>query len=283
VQLSTRSDEELVTLAQHGWTAAFAVLVRRHAAAVHAVAADASDPDRVVVDTFGRAMRRLPRRDPSDGDVRAWLLDLAEGRTRHPQPVPDEPPELAADELDAIWTDLARRWPTGRVRRHVPGWVKWVATTIVLVALGVAIPYVTITYGQERGDPAAAAPEELVRAVPVDEPDEELEDAPVLFEDEGFGDLPAFEFPDADPEPEPEPAPQPSPEPGPEPEPEPAPAPAPAPAPPPEPAPLPSPEPPPPDEQEADPPASGETSDEPADPDPTSPDPDEADGDDDEG
>lgn len=282
MQLSTRSDAELVTLAQQGWTAAFAVLVRRHAPAVRAVAADAADPDRVVVDTFGRAMRRLPEHDPVAGEVRAWLVQLAEERTRHPRPVPDDPPELAAEDLDAIWTDLARRWPNGRIRRQVPGWVKWTATTIVLVALGVAIPYVTITYGQERADPAAA-PEQL-RAVPVDDPEEEVEDAPVLFEDEGFGELPAFEFPEAEtetqPEPAPEPAPEPTPVPAPEPAPAPAPAPEPAPPPEPEPDPLPAPEPPPPDEVETDPGGSEDGGEEAADAEPPAPDDPDAGGDD---
>jgi hypothetical protein len=79
VQLSSRSDEELVTLARRGWPAPFAVLLHRHGADRPRRAAGRSDPDEAVVRTFTRAMQQLRRVDPA-APVEPWLLALAPGR-----------------------------------------------------------------------------------------------------------------------------------------------------------------------------------------------------------
>jgi hypothetical protein len=191
VQLAGRSDAELVTLAQRGWAPAFAVLLRRHGGAVRAVADASDDVDEVVVATFTTAMRRLPRA-PTATSVRTWLVRLAGRKASSPQPVADDVPGLDESETDELWARLAPLWPNGRHTRRVPSWLRLAGLTIVLVSLGVIIPYVTITFGQPLAD-ARAPHRDPLRAVPVaDLPDEaeleevareEPEEPPELFAD----------------------------------------------------------------------------------------------------
>jgi hypothetical protein len=163
VQLSSRSDAELVTLARRGWPAAFAVLVQRHAATVRAAVAGRPDPDAAVVATFTRAMPHLRRVDPT-APVEPWLLALAPGRKGRTAAPTAPRPAVDGAELDALWAELAPRWPRGRAPRgRLPAWLRWSMLTVVLMALAVVIPYVTITTGQRTaeaeadGDPLRAA------------------------------------------------------------------------------------------------------------------------------
>jgi hypothetical protein len=163
VQLSTRSDAELMTLARRGWPAAFAVLVHRHAATVRAAVVGRPDPDAAVVATFTRAMQHLRRVDPT-APVEPWLLALAPGRKGRTAAPTAPRPAVDGSELDALWAELAPRWPRGRAPRgRLPAWLRWSMLTVVLMALAVVIPYVTITTGQRTaeadadGDPLRAA------------------------------------------------------------------------------------------------------------------------------
>lgn len=153
MQLSSRSDEELVTLARRGWPAPFAVLLHRHGATVRAAVADRSDPDAAVVRTFSRAMQHLRRVDPA-APVEPWLLALAPGRHGRTAAPADPGPALEGPQLDALWAQLARRWPRGRApRQRLPTWLRWSLLTLVLMALAVVIPYATITTGQRGTAP----------------------------------------------------------------------------------------------------------------------------------
>jgi hypothetical protein len=168
VQLSSRSDEELVTLARRGWPAPFAVLLHRHGATVRAAVAGGSDPDAAVVRTFSRAMQHLRRVDPA-APVESWLLALAPGRHGRTAAPEDPGPALEGPHLDALWSQLAPRWPRGRTpRRRLPTWLRWSLLTLVLVALAVVIPYATITTGQRGTAPETGT--EPLRAALV-EPD----------------------------------------------------------------------------------------------------------------
>jgi hypothetical protein len=175
VQLSSRSDEELVTLARRGWPAAFAVLLHRHGATVRAAVADSSNPDAAVVRTFTRAMRQLPRADTA-APVAPWLLALAPGRGDRTAPSEPPPPALDDPQVDALWAELAPRWPEGRVPRRLPTWLRYSLLTLVLTGLAVVIPYATITTGQRT----ATSPDtdaELLRAAllePEDATDDDL-------------------------------------------------------------------------------------------------------------
>jgi hypothetical protein len=157
VQLSSRSDEELVTLARRGWPAPFAVLLHRHGAAVRAAMAGRPDPDAAVVRTFTRAMQQLRRVDPT-APVEPWLLALAPGRRGRTAPPAEPGPPLDGVEVDAWWAQLAPRWPRGRTPRPgLPTWLRWTLLTVILVALAVVIPYATITTGQRSDVPDDAA------------------------------------------------------------------------------------------------------------------------------
>lgn len=122
----------------------------------------------------------------------------------------DAPPMETDDELDEVWAELALRWPTGRAPRHLPSWVIWLITTVILVALAILLPWAVLGVSGE------------------DEVIEELRASPVLddltFQEEVAEEggeeeeLPTFEFPDPpedddEPEPEPDTAPAPAPEP----------------------------------------------------------------------
>jgi hypothetical protein len=156
VHLSSRSDEELVTLARRGWPAPFAVLLHRHGATVRAAVAGRSDPDADVVRTFSRAMQQLRRVDPAT-EVEPWLLALVPGRRGRTAPPAASPP-LDGPQVDALWAQLGPRWPNGRApRRRLPTWLRWASLTVVLMALAVLIPYVTITTGQAANVPDTGA------------------------------------------------------------------------------------------------------------------------------
>jgi hypothetical protein len=104
VEYAHRSDNDLVELAQAGWRSAFAVLVHRHASAVHAAVAADPDPLASTVEVFTDAMRGLGVRDPNQ-PVLPWLLSLA-GATS----TPTQAPLLPEEQLDRIWRRLDERW-----------------------------------------------------------------------------------------------------------------------------------------------------------------------------
>lgn len=157
MQLSSRSDEELVTLARRGWPAPFAVLLHRHGATVRAAVASRSDPDAAVVRTFTRAMQHLRRVDPA-APLEPWLLALAPGRRGRTAPPANLGPTLDGQQLDALWAQLAPRWPRGReTGRRLPTWIRWSLLTLALMALAVVIPYATVTTGQRGTVPDTAA------------------------------------------------------------------------------------------------------------------------------
>lgn len=156
----TATDAELLTRAGAGDSAAFAVLVHRHAAALHAAAtaSGSADPEAGVVTTLSRAMRRLDEA-PTD-DVRGWLLELQ--RTRRgssgEEPAEDEVPPLREQVLDRIWAELAPRWPRGRRPVRVPRWVGHIALVALLLVLSVAVPYLLlVTAADSDAGPAPLA------------------------------------------------------------------------------------------------------------------------------
>lgn len=154
MQLATHSDAELVRRAQEGMATAFAALVHRHAPAVRARVASADDPEAAVIATFSTAMRALEHRDP-DEPVGPWLTELAGGQVSDPVPVTAEAaPPMDPDELDRVWRELDRRWPTGRPPRRLPRWlVRGVATLALiaaLLALAVVGPYVALTTAEDQ-------------------------------------------------------------------------------------------------------------------------------------
>lgn len=174
MQLSSRSDEELVALARRGWPAPFAVLVQRHGATVRAAAADRSDPNAAVVRTFTRAMQQLKRVDPAT-PVESWLLALVPGRHGRTAAPGASPVALDGSQLDALWAELAPRWPRGRAPRRLPTWLRWSLLTLLLMALATVIPYATITTGQRGATPEPTS--EPLRAALI-EPDVEPGDGP---------------------------------------------------------------------------------------------------------
>lgn len=230
---AARSDARLVELSRQGLASAFGVLVHRHGHRVLHLAQDDEDPIGATVATFVRAMRTLP--DADLDDVPGWFVSLAAAELGR------DPDELVADagpatlagsaasehagdgpltetldpRLDEVWSELAPRWPTGRRPRHLPSWVIWLGTTIVLLALAVLLPWVVLG---SLGNGEPTIPE--LRASPVLE-DIEVEDEPIVEED--AEPLPTFDFPeppddddsedpapaetdpDADPEPDPNP------------------------------------------------------------------------------
>ena len=213
-----RDDEELLARAREGDAAAFAVLVHRHAATLHAAAtatSGAADPtsdaatdatdatdaagglgDRTsalttVRRTFLRAMRRLDRADPAD--VEGWLLELQ--RTPLDEDAAAHAAPLANADLDELWRELAPCWPRGLRRRRLPRWVAQVALVLVLLALAVAVPYALLITAVEEADNGPEPIAEVV-AVPVDDDrfDLTFEDAPRdadVVEGEDVADAPA--------------------------------------------------------------------------------------------
>lgn len=166
-------DDELLARARVGDAGAFAVLVHRYAPTVHAAARARGepDPDAVVVATFRRAMRRLERA-PAD-DVAGWLVRLPAPR-RHEDGAADLPDAdtvtpLPDRAVDAIWAELAPRWPSGRRPVRLPRWVGQVALVALLLVLSVAVPYLLlVTTTEEPEQPGQIA--EVV-AEPVEDDD----------------------------------------------------------------------------------------------------------------
>lgn len=192
VRFGDRSDAELIELAQAGWAPAFAVLVHRHAALVRAAGPPGADPVAHVTDVFVAAMRELPARDPG-APVVPWLLGLAGLRTG----TPPTPAPLTAEELDAAWAELARRWPDGRPPSRVVHWQR-TAAVVGIAALAGLVP--TLVLGADSTD-ANEDPAEI-RAVPVE--DERVE----VAEEEPDPETLDFSFPTTPEEQEAEPAPR---------------------------------------------------------------------------
>ncbi|MFU8840552.1 MAG: hypothetical protein ACNA8R_07490 [Nitriliruptoraceae bacterium] len=172
-------DDALLARARAGDVGAFAGLVHRHAPRVHAAARGAGEeaPDAVTTRTFVRAMRRLDEAPPDD--LAGWLLDLQPPhRGREPGsgapddrivPADEEPEALPQGTLDAIWTELAARWPSGRRPVRLPRWVAHVALVALLLGLSVAIPYLLLVTAAEQND--TAPPLADVVAEPLEEDD----------------------------------------------------------------------------------------------------------------
>lgn len=165
-------DGELVERAAQGEVGAFAVLVHRHAAELHARAGDMDAVRRA----FQRAMRRLDRADTAD--VVSWLAGLLPRAHRGGDASPGGAPLLPDREIDALWAELAPRWPRGRRPLRFPRWVRRVALVLFLLALAVTVPYlVLITAGGQDPPPEPVAE---VEGVPLDDDafDLTFEDAP---------------------------------------------------------------------------------------------------------
>jgi hypothetical protein len=163
------SDAELLARADAGDGAAFAVLVHRHAATLHATAtaSGSDDPEAEVVATLSRAMRQLDTA-PTE-DVAGWLVGLQARRRGVTGEVPDLDQVTTLQErvLDAIWAELAPRWPTGRRPVRLPRWVGHVALVALLLVLSVAVPYLLLV---TAADPASGpAPLAEVVAEPLED------------------------------------------------------------------------------------------------------------------
>ena len=151
----TETDAELLRRARAGVAPAFAVLVHRYAALLHAAASPegggAAHLD-TVRRTFLRAMRRLDAAD--DTALGTWLLDLQ--GTPLSDDDADRAAPLATAELDQLWGELAPCWPRGRRPRRPPRWLGQVAIVLLLLALSVAVPYaLLVTAADEEDDPPA--------------------------------------------------------------------------------------------------------------------------------
>ncbi len=178
MQVTARSDAELVRLAQQGATPGFAALLYRYGPVVRHVVEDDADPVGAVTATFVAAMRQLPKRDPAE-PVEPWLRELAATKVDEPVPVPAAgPPPMDPDERDEIWAELYLRWPDGRVPRRAPRWLVPAAVLVVLLALAVLIPYVLLTTAVDREPEALLLEEVVARPIEADPDDVELEDGP---------------------------------------------------------------------------------------------------------
>ena len=76
-------------------------------------------------------------------------------------------PPLPAREIDALWGELAVRWPRGRRPLRLPRWVGQVALVAVLMVLAVLIPIAVLTTA--GGPDPEPAPVGEVEGVPVDD------------------------------------------------------------------------------------------------------------------
>ena len=174
----TETDAELLRRARARVAPAFAVLVHRYAALLHAAASPEGGGAahlNTVRRTFLRAMRRLDAAD--DTALGTWLLDLQ--GTPLSDDDADRAAPLATAELDQLWGELAPCWPRGRRPRRPPRWLGQVAIVLLLLALSVAVPYaLLVTAADEEDDPPA--PVEEVVAVPIEDDafDLRFEDAP---------------------------------------------------------------------------------------------------------
>ncbi len=151
---------------------------------------------------------------PGAGDTGASTANGTSHSTTSTSGGVDAPPMETDDDLDEIWAELALRWPTGRIPRHLPSWAIWLITTVVLIALAILLPWAVL--GASGDDEVI----EELRASPVLD-DLTLQEE-VIEEDGEEEELPTFEFPDppenndqpaVEPEPETAPAPDPSPAP----------------------------------------------------------------------
>lgn len=166
-------DDEVLARARVGDAGAFAVLIHRYAPTVHAAAGEHGDPDpdATVIAVFQRAMRQLDHAPPDD--VAGWLVRLALPRRQRNDaaapPDPDTVSPLPDRAVDAIWAELAPRWPSGRRPLRLPRWVGQVAVVLLLLVLSVAVPYVLlVTTAEEAQEPAPIAE---VIAEPVEDDD----------------------------------------------------------------------------------------------------------------
>jgi hypothetical protein len=199
-----RSDAELLELSQAGVAPAFAVLLHRHGPAVRSAVRRDPDPTGAVIETFVRAMRGLPDRDPS-APVGPWLLSLTGSDLQADPLVP-----LSEEERDEIWAELALRWPHGRAPGRRSELLQRVALVVGLIAVSALVPTLVLLAGPDEPEPLdelRAFP--LQSVVEVAEPeDEEAEPLPSFT----FPTVPELEDPAA-PEPEPTAAPEPTPTP----------------------------------------------------------------------
>ena len=200
----TETDAELLRRARAGVAPAFAVLVHRYAALLHAAASPEGGGAahlNTVRRTFLRAMRRLDAAD--DTALGTWLLDLQ--GTPLSDDDADRAAPLATAELDQLWGELAPCWPRGRRPRRPPRWLGQVAIVLLLLALSVAVPYaLLVTAADEEDDPPA--PVEEVVAVPIedDEFDLRFEDAPAGTDGAAPDEVDPDDEPADDPDDEPE-------------------------------------------------------------------------------
>ncbi|MEX0952915.1 MAG: hypothetical protein WDZ26_03700 [Nitriliruptoraceae bacterium] len=186
-----RTDAQLIAVATDGDASAFAALVHRHAARVHAVVAEDTDPDARVVEVFTAAMTRLA---DAPEDVGAWLDSIARAAIEHHHHEPTEPAtdapaghgDIAPERLDALWRELATRWPSGRAAPRIPTWLPWVTTAAVTIALSAGIPWWLL--GPDAPEPDLVE----LSAFPLVEGPEDPADEPEPVEEKP---LPTFEFP----------------------------------------------------------------------------------------
>ena len=171
-------DAELLARAQQGEVGAFAALVHRYAPLLQARTEGDQD---AVRRAFQRAMRRLD--DAEVDDLAGWLLSLLPrahrgGGAAAPDQIEGDAtdqgsdtaadvPPLPAREIDALWAELAVRWPRGRRPLRLPRWIGQVALVLMLMVLAVLIPIAVLTTaGGEDPEPATVGE---VEGVPVDD------------------------------------------------------------------------------------------------------------------
>ena len=176
VSHADRDDAALLRCARDGDVSAFAVLVHRHTpvlvAAAQAASADGDESAAVerATRTWQRALRGL-RRAAVEDDVEAWLLELQ--GTPIDAAARDHAPLLTTATQDALWAELASRWPRGRRPVRVPTAVGRVALVLVLLVLAVTLPAAVLLTTGGGQDPV---PPPTVTAVPVDDDEFDLTD-----------------------------------------------------------------------------------------------------------
>lgn len=146
MEFSKHSDTDLVRHASAGSAPAFATIVHRHAPQVHAVFSHAPDPHARVTATFLDAMKRLDSLG-EEAEVGSTLLEIAGARGGDATSGASEPSQLSDDEVDAIWAQLYRRWPSGRARPALPSAAPRAALVATLVAVGFLLPRMVLAAG----------------------------------------------------------------------------------------------------------------------------------------
>lgn len=186
MDLTRRTDAELLRMAAAGLPAAFAVLLRRHADLLAAAAGGSRDPVRTARRLGVRTMRAL-REPVVPADVRGWLADrlgVAAG------PAPERPDAADVALVSRTWIDLAARWPDGRRQLRLPVWARWAVAAGGVLAVGALGTFLLLTSGAP--DPVVAQ----LLAYPYDPPDDEDDDFVTEAEVEGdLEDLPFYELP----------------------------------------------------------------------------------------